>query len=128
MPGILRGAVRELHAVARGDTAPHRHLRERLAVLLVTTVAMDLVCTVLAYLAERGAPRSDITDLGSALFWSSTQLLTVSSSFTNPISTGGRILDVVMEAYAIVVVGALAGALGTFFLHRSQERAAVEHA
>ena len=50
-----------------------------------------------------------------------TQLLTVSSSFKNPISPGGRILDIFMEAYAIIVIATLAGALGAFLQKRGLE-------
>ncbi len=67
------------------------------------------------------APRRRITTFGSALFWTSTQLLTVSSSLQNPISAGGRILDVAMEAYAITVVATLAGSIGAFMVKRARE-------
>jgi len=40
----------------------------------------------------------------SAFFWTSTQLLTVSSQLQNPISTGGRALDIFMEIWAITVI------------------------
>ena len=59
--------------------------------------------------------------MGSALFWSSTQLLTVSSSFVNPITTAGRVLDVLMEIYAITIIATLAGALGAFLQKRGEE-------
>ena len=39
----------------------------------------------------------------------------------NPISTAGRTLDVVMEVYAITVIGSLAGALGAFLVKRGEE-------
>jgi GDP-mannose 6-dehydrogenase len=65
--------------------------------------------------------------VGSALFWTTTQLLTVSSSFKNPISSGGRILDVFMEAYAIIVIATLAGALGAFLQKRGLEIEAGRH-
>ena len=58
---------------------------------------------------------------GSAAFWTTTQLLTVSSSIKNPISLGGRVLDVLMELYAITVIAALAAAFGTFLQKRAQE-------
>lgn len=64
---------------------------------------------------------TEIKTLGSALFWTSTQLLTVSSQLKNPISAGGRVLDVLMEAYAITVIAALAGSIGTFLHKRSLE-------
>jgi hypothetical protein len=42
----------------------------------------------------------------------------------NPLTTGGRILDLVLEFYAITVVATVAGSLGAFFLHRAHEREA----
>ena len=90
--------------------------------MTAVSVVVNLVCGVLAYLFERHAPGSDIKSIGSALFFSSTQLLTVSSSMTNPLTTAGRVLDVAMEAYAITVVASLAGMFGAFFHRRSEER------
>jgi hypothetical protein len=72
----------------------------------------------LSHLAQK---QTQIKTLGSALFWTSTQLLTVSSSIQNPISFSGRVLDVVMEIYAITVIAALAGALGAFLVKRGEE-------
>jgi hypothetical protein len=115
-------AGREIRAVARAETETHRHLRERIVAVTAVSVVVNLVCGVLAYLFERHAPGSDIKSIGSALFFSSTQLLTVSSSMTNPLTTAGRVLDVAMEAYAITVVASLAGMFGAFFHRRSEER------
>jgi hypothetical protein len=115
-------AVREIGRVARADTETHRHLRERIVAVAALTVVVDLVCAVLVFLFERHAPGSDVKSPGSALFFSSTQLLTVSSSMTNPLTTAGRVLDVAMEAYAITVVASLAGMFGAFFHRRSHER------
>jgi hypothetical protein len=50
-------------------------------------------------------------------------LLTVSSSIKNPVTVGGKILDVFMEIYAITVVAALAGAFVSFLQKRGQELA-----
>jgi len=43
------------------------------------------------------------------------QLLTVSSSMTNPLTTAGKIVDIGLEAWAIFVVTAVAGSFVTFF-------------
>jgi hypothetical protein len=43
------------------------------------------------------------------------QLLTVSSQIRNPLTASGRIVDVFLEAWAIVVVAALAGTFAAFF-------------
>jgi hypothetical protein len=121
---ILLAAALEVRDVVRGATPTHHHLRDRLVAVALFTVAVDLVCAVLALLLERHAPQTEVKSFGSALFWTSTQLLTVSSQFKNPITTGGRVLDVFMEAYAITVVATLAGSFGSFLHRRSSERRA----
>ncbi|MDQ6835933.1 MAG: hypothetical protein M3016_07060 [Actinomycetota bacterium] len=123
---VLRAGGRELRHVARASTPTHGALRDRIVVIFAATVTVDLVCAVLALLLERHVKATQIQSYGSALFWTTTQLLTVSSSVQNPLSTGGRILDVVMEAYAIIVVATLAGSIGTFMLRRSHERDTAE--
>ncbi len=120
----VRGAAREVHRVARGATRTHRHLRDRLVAIALATVGIDLACAVVAYYAERHVRGTEIHSFGSAIFWTSTQLLTVSSQLKNPLSAGGRVLDVFMEAYAITVVATLAGAFGAFFYKRGLEREA----
>jgi hypothetical protein len=88
---------------------------------MVVTVGVDLVCAIAAFLLERHSAQTEIKTFGSAAFWTTTQLLTVSSSIKNPISGGGRILDVFMEIYAITVIAGLAGAVGTFLQKRGEE-------
>ena len=114
-----RGA--ELVAVVRGDTRTHELLRSRLVFLLVVTVVLDAVASALIFLFERHAAGTEITTFGDAVFWTSTQLLTVSSQLPNPISTPARILDVFLQAYAISIVALLAGSFGAFFHRRGNE-------
>jgi hypothetical protein len=118
---LMRRAGRELRAVFRAETATHRRYRDHLTAVLVVTIGVDLVCTVLAYFLERHAAGTEIHTLGSAFFWTSTQLLTVSSQIKDPISFGGRALDIFMEGYAISVVATLAGATGAFIQKRGVE-------
>lgn len=87
----------------------------------MATVGIDLVCAVLAFIFEHGAKQTQIVSFGSAMFWTTTQLLTVSSSLQNPISTPGRVLDIAMEVYAITVIASLAGAIGAFLGKRGRE-------
>jgi hypothetical protein len=65
--------------------------------------------------------QTEIKTFGSAAFWTTTQLLTDSSQIKNPISGGGRILDIFMEIYAITVIAGLADAIGTFLQKRGEE-------
>jgi hypothetical protein len=118
---VLRSTAGELRDVARGRTPTHSRLRDRLVGVALTTIVIDLLCALLAFGFEHHARQTQITSFGSGLFWTSTQLLTVSSSIGNPITTPGRILDVAMEIYAITVVGALAGAIGAFLVKRGHE-------
>jgi hypothetical protein len=117
----MAAAAREVYHVARATTATHRRLRDNLTAIALATLGVDLVCAVIGFLSERHAPETDIKTFGSAFFWTSTQLLTVSSSVKNPISTGGRALDIFMEIWAIAVIGTLAGAMGTFLQKRGEE-------
>jgi hypothetical protein len=107
--------------VARAKTPTHARLRDILVAIAVATAGIDLICAALALLFEHGANQTQIVNFGDAIFWTSTQLLTVSSSIPNPISVGARILDVAMEAYAITVIASLAGALGAYIIRRGRE-------
>jgi hypothetical protein len=118
---VLGNAGRELLAVLRAQTPTHRRFRDHLTVIAVATIGVDVICAVLAYFLERHAAQTEISTLGSAFFWTSTQLLTVSSQLKDPISFGGRVLDIFMEAYAITVIAALAGATGAFIQKRGLE-------
>jgi hypothetical protein len=108
--------------VLRGATPTHAHLRSRVAIIAFVTVVLDAIATVVIWLAERHAQGTEIHTLGDSLFWTSAQLLTVSSQLKNPISTVARVVDILLEAYAISVVAALAGSFGAFFHRRGLER------
>jgi hypothetical protein len=86
------------------------------------TLILDAIASVLILLFERHASGTQITNLGDSIFWTSTQLLTVSSQLPNPISVPARVLDIFLQAYAISVVAVLAGSFGAFFHRRGQER------
>ena len=111
----------EIGAVVRGDTRTHELLRSRLVFLFLATLILDAVASVLIFLFERHASGTEITNFGDSVFWTSTQLLTVSSQLPNPISTPARVLDVFLQAYAISIVALLAGSFGAFFHRRGAE-------
>jgi hypothetical protein len=123
VPQPVRGSrIQEIHKVVRAATPTHEHLRSRLTFVVATTVLVDAVASVLVFVFERHASGTKITNVGDAVFWTSTQLLTVSSQLPNPISTPARVLDVFLQAYAISVVAVLAGSFGAFFHRRGVER------
>jgi hypothetical protein len=122
----LAHARHELGLLRRAGTPAHANLRRRILLVLTVTVAFDLAAAGLVLLAERTGSHTEIHNYWDAWFWSTTQLLTVSSQMKNPVTTAGRVVDVILEAYAISVVAWLAGTFGAFFHHRSAERG--EHA
>jgi mannose/fructose/N-acetylgalactosamine-specific phosphotransferase system component IID len=89
---------------------------------MFATLIVDLIGSSLVYGFEHGATGSEIATFGDSIFWTTCQLLTVSSQMTVPTSTGGRIVDVFLELYAITVVTTLAGSWGAFFHHQTRQR------
>jgi hypothetical protein len=118
---VLSQTAAEVRDVLRANTPTHARLRDRLVGIAMATAGFDVVCAVLGFLFEHHQKQTQIKSLGSALFWTTTQMLTVSSNLQNPISFSGRVLDVLMEIYAITVIGSLAGALGAFLVKRGEE-------
>ena len=64
---------------------------------------------------ENGQHGSDIHGLGDAAFVTAVQLLTVSSSAKNPVTSLGKVVDVLLEIWAIFVITAVAGSFASFF-------------
>jgi hypothetical protein len=99
-----------------------RRFRSRIAILTMASVVFDLIAAGLAKWFENGAPHSFSTYL-DALFWTTTQLLTVSSQLPNPERAATKVLDVVLEAWAIIVVASLAATFSDLLHHRTRHRA-----
>ena len=93
----------------------HRRLVSRLALVLILTVVVDAVGTALVYVFERHVEQTDIHGLFDAFFFTTVQLLTVSSQIKNPLSVPGRIIDIGLETWAVIVVAGSAGAIASFF-------------
>ena len=101
--GLLR-ALRE-------PRSANELLLARVTVLVMLTVILVLAAAFVFYRLERNAPGSEVTTYGDALFWTSSQITTISSSLANPISTGGRIFAVLTDLASIAVVSLLFGTI-----------------
>jgi hypothetical protein len=93
----------------------HRRLMSRLAIVLALTAVVDVIGTTLVYLFERHVGQTDIHSVFDAFFFTSVQLLTVSSQIKNPLTVAGRIVDLFLEVWAVLVVAGSAGAIASFF-------------
>jgi hypothetical protein len=108
-------AIREELVRLWGWEERHRRLVARLGIVLLATAVVDAVGTVAVYYAERHAKGTQITTFGDAAFFTAVQLLTVSSQIQNPFTPLGRVVDVILEIWAVIVVAGSAGAIAAFF-------------
>jgi hypothetical protein len=105
---------REFHRVARGATDEHSKFRRRLLTTILLTAVIDAIGSVLMYALEHGEDGSAIGSRFESFFWVTTQLLTVSSQMPNPVTTGGRIVDIFLQIWAITVVATVAASFTAF--------------
>lgn len=98
----------------------HQRLLARLLIAFGLSLVVDAVCSTLLWSYERGLQGSSIHGFGDALFFSTAQIVTVSSSFKNPVTHAGQIVDVVLEIWGVFVVTAVAGSFASFFTSGDQ--------
>jgi voltage-gated potassium channel len=99
-------------------------LAGRLQFLLAATGVVIFGSGQLLFVLERGREGA-LTSLGDALWWSA-NLAIASNLVHEPVTLAGRLLSLLISAYAIVVFASLAATLGAFFMESRQERAMVE--
>ena len=107
---MVRNEFRSL----KGWQEHHKRLVGRLLLILIATLVVDALGTLFVYLAERHAHGTDIHTIGDAFFFTTVQLLTVSSQIRNPFTAFGRAVDIVLEVWAVLVVAGSAGAFASF--------------
>jgi hypothetical protein len=93
----------------------HRRLASRLLLLVLVSAAIDVIGTALVYAFERNVRQTDIHTIFDAFFFTTVQLLTVSSQIRNPITPWGRVVDICLELWAVIVIAGSAGAIASFF-------------
>jgi len=93
----------------------HERLLARLLLALLLTLLVDLGAAVLIWQFERHAKGTEVRTYGQAVFFTSVQVLTVSSSLKNPITVAGRVVDIFLEAWAVFVITAVGGSFAAFF-------------
>jgi hypothetical protein len=96
-------------------TERHRRLFARLLLAFGLSILVFAVGTVLIWVFESGQKGGNIHGFGDAAFFCSVQLLTVSSSMANPLTSVGKIVDVGLEMWGIFVITVIAGSFATFF-------------
>jgi hypothetical protein len=93
----------------------HRRLLARILLAAALSLAVFTAGTVLVWLTEGGQRGGTINNFGDAAFFTAVQLLSVSSSMPNPVTSTGKVIDLALELWAIFVITAIAGSFATFF-------------
>jgi hypothetical protein len=109
--GVIREEVRRLLTWEER----HRRLFARIGIAIGLTVAVDAIASILVWHWESGVEGSQIHGFGDAVFFTTVQILTVSSNLKNPVTSAGRVVDIFLEVWAIFVVTAVAGSFSAFF-------------
>jgi hypothetical protein len=86
-----------------------------LLLALGLSIVIFAIGAVLIWVSESGQKGGNIHGFGDAAFFCAVQLLTVSSSMTNPLTTFGKVVDVGLEVWGLFVITAVAGSFATFF-------------
>lgn len=114
--------IRDIWDVIRAATPTHSHLRGRLVSAMVVTLIVDLAGSAAIFALERHAPSGAIATFWDALYWTTSQLTTISSTLPNPVTAWGEVVSIGIDIYAITVVSTLAGMFSAFFYRRGEER------
>ena len=93
----------------------HRRLLARLLLAFGLSIVAFVAGTVLIWISESGQKGGSIHGFGDAAFFCSVQLLTISSSMTNPLTPVGKVVDVGLEVWGVFVITVVAGSFATFF-------------
>ena len=94
----------------------HRRLHLRLLGILGFSVILDLVAAGLLNNAEHFSASEDYS-LGRAFAWTTSQMLVGGSSY--PATSGhAHVAEVLLQAYGVFVIAAIAGAFASFFMER----------
>jgi len=112
--GVFRMIGEELRRCSHWEER-HRRLLSRIIIALALTLIVDIVASFVVWSLERHAPGTDIHGLGEAFFFTTAQLLTISSPLNNPLTPAGRVVDICLEVWAVVVVASLGGSFASFF-------------
>ena len=102
--GSELAAVLRPMRVLRHPRSPNELLIARLTLVTIAIVVIDVVAAFVFFLLERHAAGTDVKTYEQSLYWTTSQLTSVSSSLSNPVTTGGHALAVAIDILAVGVV------------------------
>ena len=96
--------------------------RRRLGQLAVVSIMVILLGAAIGFLLEADARGGQIRTFGDALWWSATLVTTVGNELY-PVTTGGRIVALLLMLYAIGVFSYFIGAISSVLVESDARRA-----
>lgn len=82
---------------------------------------MAVLGSATLYLFEAESATSRIDDYGEALWWTLTTLTTIGAS-AEPVTTGGRIVGLMVMVSGLIILGYVAGVVGALLFDRGRSR------
>lgn len=90
--------------------------KHKLGYAIAFTTVLSVFLALLTLVFEEPARAANITSVGDALWWAATTVTTVGYGDLYPVTTGGRIVGVVLMFTGVALFGALAASLASVFL------------
>lgn len=95
-------------------------LSRRITYLIALSSVIIMIGSSGAYFLESAAGKSPIRDFGDALWWAASLVVGTESSDMYPVTTGGRILGILLLAYSTSIFAYLAASIAAFFIEKSR--------
>ncbi|WP_223162718.1 potassium channel family protein [Nocardioides antri] len=110
-------------AVARilGRTFAHNRAGRVTVYVIGATVATIGLGALAVLDAERADPHANITTFGDALWWAVTTVTTVGYGDFYPVSTGGRLIAVVLMLVGIALLGSITATIASWLVASAAE-------
>jgi len=90
--------------------------------VLLSVMAIVLVCSAMELAFERHAPGARIHDFADALWWAIVTVTTVGYGDTYPVTAGGRGVAVVLMLTGIGLVGVLSASVASYFVGQRADK------
>lgn len=96
-------------------------LSRRISYLIVLSAVVILIGSTGAYILE-STRTGPIQNFGDSLWWAASLVVGTESSDMYPVTTGGRILGVMLLAYSTSIFAFLAASIAAFFIGKGREQ------
>jgi voltage-gated potassium channel len=120
---LLR-AIRATHKIA--SLLFKDKVRTGFASAFLTSFLLVIFCSIGVLICEQPAPQANIKTAGDALWWSVTTITTVGYGDKYPVTSGGRMVAMILMVSGIGLFGIFSGLAASFFVGANQKNIVTE--